>query len=211
MGNCGSAPRPKPRHKRSAAAQKAQHDKMPCKAAPKLEPEPIVLQPKPEDNPHLPLSPNEAEQAVQVQFHERIKKQMESPLPSPIATDKDSPDTPGPERKPDTPWPERKTREPSKSDKPSTNTDVAYAPGDMEEASSSTFFADLGHHIHVFVDGTRKHLKEYWMWYLIAMIIILITAFLLWHRKRLVAMCKARRGRKDLLEEDPPAPVPLEI
>ena len=85
---------------------------------------------------------------------------------------------------------------------------LAEPHGDEE---SSTFFSDLGHHIDVFVDTARNHLKEHWMWYLIAMIIILIIALLLWHRKRLKAICKARRGRKEVIEEDPPVPVPLEI
>ena len=76
---------------------------------------------------------------------------------------------------------------------------------------SSTFFSDLGHHIDVFMDTARNHLKEYWMWYLIAMIIIFIIVLLLWYRKRLMAMCKARRRRKEVIEEDPPVPVPLEI
>ena len=70
-----------------------------------------------------------------------------------------------------------------------------------EEDQSSTFFSDLGHHIDVFVDGARKHLEKYWIWYLIAIIIILIIAFLLWHRKRLLAICKSRRTRQEMIED----------
>ena len=81
-------------------------------------------------------------------------------------------------------------------------TDDGHTEGDMEEgSSSSTFFEDLGHHIDVFLDAARKHLEEYWMWYLIAMIIILIICLLLWYRKRLMVMCKLRRTRQEMIED----------
>ena len=179
--------------------------------------EPMPIHPQPEPQLHQLLTPQDADQRErQIQAHKDITDEMKKPdlYPAEIETEKGSTGSS------DSSWSHLGQQDGEGSDavhnphadpaiEPSSPTSVKTAVSDAgsiskgsmssrakSQHSSSTFFEDLGHHIDVFVDTVRGHLKEYWMWYLIAMIVILIIALLLWHRKRLMAMCKSRRVRR---------------